>query len=886
MKHILSKIIFLVTGTVLVVASAIGWITIDLLETSLEDGLRKQGVVLTENLAANSIPCFITDRFAPLSSYIESLAAQENVVYVMIRDNSGRIKAHNDLKRIGEVLTHDFALDTVENGKAYTRVSTDDNGVKFLDLSIPVLFESDPMGVAQIGYSLESLDVSAATARNHVFVLMLVGTGIGILLAVLFARFITGPIKKLREGAEIIGKGNLSYKVPIATRDEIGQFAESFNKMVDSVNKSYEELKNCTFIIDSVDSGVMLISSDHEILQTNRFLLERFGAVDGQKCYKYLEDRQGPCEHCALDAIYDKGEPSFSKEFTGKDKKIYGSTGSPIIVKGEMTVAEIISDITDRNLLEKHKNMHAEALEALNRSLESQVRERTAELRASEEKFRNLYENSRDIIFVLDIDGCITDISPSGERLMGLGLRELSTRNFTEFLHADNISDVRSCIKNVIVHGEELTLEVRLQRGNGSYFPVEIAMNPIYKDGNVVGVQGLGRDITERLQLKEQLLQAQKMEAIGTLAGGVAHDFNNLLGGILGYASVLKLHIDSLDKNYNYADQIQKAAERAAGLTKQLLAFSRKAKCEVKPIDLNTAVHNVLALIGRTVSREIEVSYLPADKLPKVEGDQGQLEQIIMNLCLNAADAMPHGGTLSITTASIHLDRDSPDLVTLQKKPGDYTLLTVEDSGIGINKETVSRIFEPFFTTKETGKGTGLGLSMVYGIVKNHGGGIIVHSDPGKGTTFKVYLPIVKEEKQEGWATKSYNDEVVSGTETIMVVDDEEIMRLMLKSVLDCLGYKVIVASDGKEAAEIYRLQWKDIDIAIIDIIMPVMDGGETFTVLKQINPQIKALLASGYTLGNGKVDKILNEGAQGFISKPFTVTDLSRKLRDILDNP
>jgi len=404
-------------------------------------------------------------------------------------------------------------------------------------------------------------------------------------------------------------------------------------------------------------------------------------------------------------------------------------------------------------------------------------------------------------------------------------------------------------------------------------------------DGSVDKVVEVVMDITERkraeeekVTLERQLHQAQKMEAIGTLASGIAHDFNNLLGGILGYASLLLSKLPTEDSNRKYLEQIEKAGSRAAELTNRLLGYARQGKCEVKPVDINQMINGVMELLAASIDKSIDVKANLCKESPLTKGDANQLEQVLINLCVNARDAMPDGGELSIHSQVVHLDEGFVSQ-HLGATAGDYTCISVSDSGKGMDKETKAKIFEPFYTTKGQGKGTGLGLSMVYGIVKNHDGYISVCSEVGKGTTFKIYLPLSQGSQIQ---SKQWLEKATPGSESILVVDDEEILRDLMKNVLGDLGYEAMLASNGEEAVEVYREHKEEIDLVIVDMVMPKMGGKKTFEELKRIDPGVKALLASGYSK-NKAVQRILDLGVKGFLHKPFSVQEISRKVREVL---
>jgi signal transduction histidine kinase/ActR/RegA family two-component response regulator len=370
---------------------------------------------------------------------------------------------------------------------------------------------------------------------------------------------------------------------------------------------------------------------------------------------------------------------------------------------------------------------------------------------------------------------------------------------------------------------------------------------------------------------------AQKMEAVGTLAGGIAHDFNNLLMGIQGRASLLLMGIDSRHPHYGHLSGIESMAKKGADLTKQLLGFARGGKYEVKPTDLNDLIRDQNRMFGRT-KREITIREECEEGIWPAEVDHGQIEQVLLNVYLNAWQAMPGGGDLLVRTQNYTLDEN--ETRPFRVKPGKYVRISVTDTGVGMDEAVRQRAFEPFFTTKELGGGSGLGLASAYGIIKNHKGIINLLSEPGYGTTVEIYLPACDRQVTE---VKRTSGEILQGTETVLLVDDEETIVEVGKEMLEAVGYKVLVASSGEEALSLYRERQNEIDLVVLDMIMPDMGGGKVYDGLKEINPGVKVLLSSGYS-ANGEADEILERGCDGFIQKPFNMKKLSVKLRKVLD--
>jgi len=389
------------------------------------------------------------------------------------------------------------------------------------------------------------------------------------------------------------------------------------------------------------------------------------------------------------------------------------------------------------------------------------------------------------------------------------------------------------------------------------------------------------KDITERKRLEQQLIHAQKMEAVGQLAGGIAHDFNNILTAIIGFGTLLKMEIDKNHPSHSYATQILTSAERAANLTQALLAFSRKQVISPKPVDINEIIRGVKSILSRIIGEDIELSTKLIDKDLIIMADSGQIEQVLMNLATNARDAMPNGGSLTITTDLANFDYEFIKSYGYGA-PGLYAFISFQDTGKGMNKETEERIFEPFFTTKEVGKGTGLGLSMVYGIIQQHDGYINVYSEPDRGTTFEIFLPLIKSTLDEGHDVTLTS--MKRGTETVLVAEDDAQVRNLIREVLTGFGYTVLEADDGESALRVFSEHKDKIHIMILDVIMPKMNGKELYNDIKKKQPDIKCLFTSGYDANIIHKKGILEENLP-FISKPVSPEELLDKVREILDS-
>jgi two-component system cell cycle sensor histidine kinase/response regulator CckA len=495
-----------------------------------------------------------------------------------------------------------------------------------------------------------------------------------------------------------------------------------------------------------------------------------------------------------------------------------------------------------------------------------------------------LVESSHDAIIGKTLDGIITNWNIGAQRIYGYSASEIVGKSISTIFPPDQYAEITEMIEK-INHGErvEKADTIRL-RQDGKKVHIALTLSPIKdSDGRVIGVSTVARDITESRLLEEMLGQAQKMEAVGQLAGGVAHDFNNLLGVILGYSGILLEGLSLNDPWRKAIEEIQKAGERAALLTRQLLAFSRKQVLQPKVLDLNAVVGGMENLLNRLIGENIELRVVLNPAIGRVKADFGQLEQIIMNLAVNSRDAMPAGGMLTIETSNVELDEQyAAQHASTQSGP--HVMLAVTDTGCGMDESTKSHIFEPFFTTKGIGKGTGLGLATVYGIVKQSGGSVWVYSEPGIGTTFKIYLPLV-DQVPENEPLMNTIEKVDRGLQTILIVEDDAALLQVLIRSLEEVGFVTLAAQSPAEAMQIFENHPGTIHLMVTDVIMPGMSGNQLASHLSAIRPEMKVLHISGYTDGTIVHHGVLHPGL-AFLQKPFSPRALARKVSGVLAAP
>jgi PAS domain S-box-containing protein len=703
------------------------------------------------------------------------------------------------------------------------------------------------------------------------------------------------PIRTLGEAIEKLENGNwdFSEKSDLLWRqDEIGVLAQVFSKMssrqrelitsleqrLEEVNRVQTALKKSEShyrsLFDGVPIGLYQTTPEGEINDANSTLIQMMGYADRQHFMgiNAVEMYVNPGDRTRWQGLLESSEGIFACEI-----EMRKSDGTVIWVENQARVVHdengmvlyyegSLKDITARRqadlaLLESEKNF----------------RDLYEESKRAEEVYRSLIHSCADAILMYDLKGCTQYVSPVFTQVFGWSLKEVKGQRIP-FVPDSEEKATQAVIEELFDHGTPCQgFETKRFTKDGRLIQVSISGSR-YDDhnGQPAGVLCIVRDISEKIKLQAQLRHAERMEAIGTLAGGIAHDFNNLMMGIQGNVSLMLCEQGPKHLHFEKLKSIEKIILSGSKLTQHLLGYARKGQYELKPIHLNDVVRETAETFGRT-RREIQIHHdLQAD-VSAIEADQAQIEQVLMNLFINAADAMPNGGDLWLRTMNTLHDRMTGRPYT--PKPGRYVLLAVTDSGIGMDPKTMERIFDPFFTTKEMGHGTGLGLSSVYGIVKAHGGYIDVESVVGQGSTFNIYLPASEKAVQ---LPLQREPQLSKGTGKILLVDDEPMVVEVGAQMLQRAGYTVISTTSGKEAIDLYRQSNHGIDLVILDMIMPGMGGGMVFDQIKTIDPAVKVLLSSGYSI-DGQAAEILKRGCKGFIQKPFSMEQLALKVKDTL---
>ncbi len=691
----------------------------------------------------------------------------------------------------------------------------------------------------------------------------------------IFSKRVYKPLKSLGNATEELKEGK--YKQLNWNRaDEIGLLANAFDLLSESLEQREKKLsetqravleseRRFRDVFENANDIIILLNGKGVIIDINKKVEDLLGIskreIVGKSLLDLMPKDSVSAGSALLARVIAEGKANnFEILLNRKNGKQVHFEASCKKYKDEKSddasIICVLRDITEKKKIEK-------------------------EIIATKNLLENIIENSVDALIILDSDGYIIRVNEKFKDISGYGATRIIGRHFTELLPDD--IEVEPLIREIEEKGLLVEKELTAKISTGEYIPIELSAKRIYdanRDHHATIV--VARDLREKKNLQDQLLRAQKMEAIGTLAGGIAHDFNNLLTAVKGFTQIMLLTVPEDSEDRQYLEQIEHAANRASDLTKQLLTFSRRVRSEKQPVELNREIREVEKLLQRTLPKMIRIQTHLTDKLTLINADPSQIEQILMNLAVNARDAMPEGGVLKIGSDVVYLDQEHCKR-HLKLKPGEYVMLWVEDSGIGMKPETKDRIFDPFFTTKEVGKGTGLGLAMVYGIVESHDGHILCYSEEGKGTVFKIYFPSYRDIKKVGEKGGGEDkEEFPRGEGTILVIDDEESVRKLSVELLKNYGYKVVTARDGEEGIRIYRELQEEIDLVILDFIMPGMGGDKCLEKLIDINKDVKVILASGFAM-NQSLRKLLENGAQGFISKPFSLKELLKIIKETL---
>jgi PAS domain S-box-containing protein len=656
------------------------------------------------------------------------------------------------------------------------------------------------------------------------------------------------------------------------------QFETNQNR--DSVSaKTVAETLLSPSILEAIPDAVAAVNQQGVIIQVNSQTEALFGytrdELIGQKIEMLVPDRQRSQHHLHREHFHQ--QPKIRRMGSGLDlcgRRRDGSefpveiSLSPVATDDGTMVLSVIRDISDRKRIE-------EELRRVNEELD---RRKSRELRDSQNRLSLIVDSSQDAIIGKNLDGIVTHWNKGAEHIYGYTAQEMIGKPISVLCPQDRIDEIPAILEK-IRNGQQVEYfeSIRVTKDKRNLH-VSISVSPILDvESKVVGASTIARNITAQKKIEDQLRQSQKMEAVGRLAGGVAHDFNNLLGIVTACTELLRSRVDS--ESLEYIDNIREAAKRGASLTRQLLAFSRRQPLQTQLLDLNERLREVSKLLRPLMGDDVEIALLPRSATAVVEADPGQLDQIVINLAANARDAMPRGGKLTIETAVFDFDESLAREHSMIA--GRYVMLAVSDSGTGMDEATRSRIFEPFFTTKEMGKGSGLGLATVYGIVKQSGGHVSVYSEPGHGTTFKIYLPSADHKMETAPAAKTTALPRRREGVTILLAEDDATMRRLTRKMLEEHGYQVLEAEDGRSALQVIGSHPGSIDLILTDVVMKGMNGPELVLRLIDSHPAMKVVYMSGYTgelVANHGIDRGIR-----LLEKPFTRADLLGTLDAVL---
>jgi PAS domain S-box-containing protein len=708
---------------------------------------------------------------------------------------------------------------------------------------------------------------SARARLLRVFVSTTVGVVVAIDLMHVYARWIFFEDNAFMSGVSItvfaVITGALIARVALKVGDDMDRSEEVRRGMEETLQKQFHFLQ---VILDAIPAPVFYKDARGFFLGCNKAYEEYIGL---------------PKDRLVGKTVCDIAPKDLADVYRDADDALFRKGGSQVY-ETEMVPADdkrhyvIFNEATFSNPDGSLGGLVGTILDITERKLAEEV------LKESEEKFRLIFDNASDGILLADTESMKFEM---GNRkiceMFGYSEEEILRLRVLDIHPGKDLPYVLAGFQSGTTGEINMAMDIPMKRKDGSVFFADIATSLITFHGKQFQM-GIFRDLTRERILQKQLQTAQRMEAVGTLAGGIAHDFNNALTGIFGFAEMLKLQLAGNERALSDVNEILRCAERAAILTRQLLTYARKQIIEPVNLSLNKVITDLMKLVSKVVGEHFEIRTFLAKDLPTICADVGQIEQVIMNLVLNARDAMPGGGQILLETDLVDLDAEYVRYHPYMKV-GSHVVLTVSDTGVGMDQKTQERVFEPFFTTKGQEKGTGLGLAMVYGIVKQHNGFIHLYSEPEKGTTFKIYFPPV--EAAPDVIVSSKPSEIRGGTETILLADDDESVRMLVDRTLKDLGYTVLVASNGEDAVTVFRENRERISLALLDVVMPLKGGKKAYEEMHNVRADLKVIFLSGYTANAVHESFILIAGIP-FLSKPFGPGALARKVREVLDAP
>lgn len=895
-RYLYGKLVLLVSSIVILIILAYGLINFIKQSNYFREIIKQHAVLMAKNLSLTCADYLILNDYGGMEVFLKRFAEFPDILEIQVYDSKGNVLSSIIHETGAPPKLHFGSVPLKVPDSMQTSVQTKDEQMIVLQ---PIIAGS-MLGWVKVSYSLDTIITMKKIIWRNSFLLSIAGIIVSFIALLIVLKSPLKSIKKIADFARNLDKikgDTLQVEQSVV---EVEQLSTALNyasrelhskeNALISEKERYQILHNIavelnkTLDIDEILNNILYFSRG--LLKTEIAGIALYDDSGGVKKFikrgekEIMDNDLLKFIQCSLTPVKMsdiKTHPAFRGEWRSGHLELKNFLGYPLFSgKGRPMGSLYFANKLGGDFTEQDETVlraiAADAAIIIERGLF------TEEL----ERFKRIIDDAFDLITITDRDGNIIYVNKAFETVTGYERDEVIGKkpNFLRSELREEEPYTEDTWKK-LSEGLPWREEFINKRKDGRLFTVSTVIFPIISsDGNVTHFVAIQRDITEERKLYEQLLRSQKMEAIGTLTGGIAHDFNNILTAIVGYANLMHMKMGEDDPLRANVEQILRASERAVNLIQSLLAFSRKQIMEPSSVNLNHIIKTVEDLITKVIGEDIELKTILTDKDLTIMADSGQIEQVLINLCINARDAMPKGGLLTISTKLMELDKEYIKAHGYGKE-GMYALISITDAGIGMDDKTREKIFEPFFTTKEVGKGTGLGLSIVYGIIKQHNGYINVYSELDKGTTFKVYLPVVESEVKQAKAETISS--LKGGTEAVLVVEDDVILRKLIKDVLEGVGYKVIMAEDGEKAIERFMERKDEIKLALLDVIMPKKNGKEVYEEIKKIRPDIKVLFASGYT-GNIIDKKEMFEEGLEFLLKPVSPKELLRKVREVLD--